>query len=259
MLTDEQIQWLVPVFNTAYSILDRIGDLNPAHKRGCRVDGKYFSKKDCDYEFFYDKDCGLLKVLYLEYNSKHYIIFGKTKKEIVWHIVDNIIIDEHLLYADLRVTEECEKKNLDEDLHFWPLFLYYANNRLEHHYGIADSYLKNMEDSILPPDGNQKESFTRTESRRDCFNVRIIEDKINVYVALFHLHYYSCCKLHLYNKNHDEIESFLIDKPHSLIDITSSFSEIEYISLTADNEMLGEQYPKDYFDYNEFLKVIEKK
>lgn len=44
-----------------------------------------------------------------------------------------------------------------------------------------------------------------------------------------------------------------------LIDIALFFSETEYISLTADNEMIDELYPKDYFDYNEFLKVIEKK
>jgi len=259
MLTEEQIQWLVPVFNTAYSILDRVGDLYPAYKRGYRVDEDFFKGENCYHDFFYDKEYGLVKVIYLEHNTKHHIFYGKTKREIVRHIVDDIIIDEHSEYADLMVTEECQKKNLDEDLNFWPLFLRYADNRLEHHYGIVDPYLMSIEDSPLPTDNNQKESFTRTEQRRDGFDVRIIDDRIKVYVHFFHMHYYSCCKLHLYTENHDEIESFLIDKPHMLIDIALFFSETEYISLTADNEMIDELYPKDYFDYNEFLKVIEKK
>ena len=37
MLTEEQIQWLVPVFNTAYDILSKIPDIEPASKRGHRI------------------------------------------------------------------------------------------------------------------------------------------------------------------------------------------------------------------------------
>ena len=55
MLTEEQIQWLVPVFNTAYSILDRVGDLYPAYKRGYRVDEDFFKGENCYHDFFYYK------------------------------------------------------------------------------------------------------------------------------------------------------------------------------------------------------------
>ena len=41
MLTEEQIQWLVPVFNTAYDILSKIPDIEPASKRGHRIKGLF--------------------------------------------------------------------------------------------------------------------------------------------------------------------------------------------------------------------------
>ena len=260
MLTDEQTQWLVPVFKEAYSILDRIPDLSPVYRRDSQVNEDFFKHTDCDCEYFYEKDCGLLRVLYLEHNCKNYNFYGKPKKEIVWHIVDDIIIQENLEYVHLKIAKECKKRNLNEDLFFWPLFLHYANERLEIHYGIVDPYLNSIEDSPLPQNSIEMESIPfEKEPRQDGFNVRINDERIYVYIHFFHVHYYSRCMLHLYTKNHDEIKSFLIDKPHSLIDITAFFSETEYISLTADNEILEKQHLKDYWDYSEFLKVIENK
>ena len=45
MITEKQIQWVVPVFNEAYSILDKILDLGPMYEREYRVDEEYFKGK----------------------------------------------------------------------------------------------------------------------------------------------------------------------------------------------------------------------
>ena len=62
MLTEEQIQWLVPIFNTVYDILSKIPDIEPASKRGHRINATYFNP--CYSEFFFDKDKGLFEVIY---------------------------------------------------------------------------------------------------------------------------------------------------------------------------------------------------
>lgn len=63
MLTDEQIQWLVPVFNTAYDILSKIPDIEPASMRGHRINAAYFKDNSCYYEFFLIKIKAYSKLL----------------------------------------------------------------------------------------------------------------------------------------------------------------------------------------------------
>jgi len=52
----------VPVFNTAYDILSKIPDIEPASKRGHRINAAYFNP--CYSEFFFNKDKGLFEVIY---------------------------------------------------------------------------------------------------------------------------------------------------------------------------------------------------
>ena len=199
MLTDEQIQWLVPVFNTAYDILSKIPDIEPASKRGHRINATYFNS--CYYEFFFDKDKGLFEVIYLEHGGEHHQIYGKTNKEIIQHILDQLIItDAHSFYANRKIEETCAKKPVDtDDYNTWRiLFSTYSNERLEYCYGITDPLVDKIEESFCPPN-----------------------------------RHYSNCRLILYDKNREEIQSFSIHKPHEVFDVTTFVKDTCVYSLVA--------------------------
>ena len=235
MLTEEQIQWLVPVFNMAYDILSKIPDIEPASKRGHRINATYFNS--CYYEFFFDKDKGLFEVIYLEHGGEHHQIYGKTNKEIIQHILDQLIItDAHSFYANRKIEETCTKKPVDtDDYNTWRiLFSTYSNERLEYCYGITDPLVDKIEESFCPPNliDSGKESVKPVVN--DDFVIIMPEyDKFFANIFFPHVRHYSNCRLILYDKNREEIQSFSIHKPHAEFDVTSFVKDTCVYSLVA--------------------------
>lgn len=238
MLTEEQIQWLVPVFNTAYDILSKIPDIEPASMRGHRINAAYFKDNSCYYEFFFDKNKGLFKVIYLEYGDEHYQIYGHTKKEIIQCILNEfVILDAHCYYVRRKLSEMCINENIDDRIYFFK----FANERLEYCYGITDPIVDKMDESSCPPnliDSGKESVKPIIEDDNDFLSIAEIDNKVVANIFFPDVRHYLSCKLILYDKNREEIQSFSIHKPHAEFDVTSFVKEICVYSLIADDVVI---------------------
>lgn len=247
MLTDEQIQWLVPVFNTAYSILDRIPDLEPSLMRGHRAEADFFRDRSNSCEFYCNKDSGLFSVSYIDHGDMLSEIYGKTNKEIIQHILDEIIIlDAHSFYANRKTEEACVRKPDGTNTYDIErtLFFKYSNERLESCYSIVDPYVDKIKESTLPQNLND----TGNDSIKPVVNddyicIMPMYDKSYATIFFPHVRHYSNCKLILYKKNREEIQSFSILKPHEEFDITPFIKDTCSVSLIADNMVIEDCQP----------------
>ena len=80
MLTEEQIQWFVPVFNTAYDILSKIPDFpsNDCYREECLNNILY--ELSGGHEFFFVEDIGLYKLIDNERSQFSQEVYGRTKR-----------------------------------------------------------------------------------------------------------------------------------------------------------------------------------
>ena len=163
MLTDEQIRWLIPVFNKAYSILDKISDLkSTCHSKGFRFDA-FFTRESCESEFFYDEDDGLYKVTYMERDEYSQEVYGKTNKEIIRHIVDRCINeDAYLNYASKKFWKLHPNSPLPcrpEDK-YADQYDVFANERMLYCYSIVNPHIESIEKSTFPPNNSAETNTT---------------------------------------------------------------------------------------------------
>ncbi len=118
MLTDEQIQWLVPVFKEAGNLLRNFLELR-SDTCYSETNESYFKETEW-HEFFFDEDEGLYKIINQERGQFMLKVFGKTKKDIIRHIVNYYIEEGAYIYANKQY--------------------------------IIDAHINSIEDRVLPPD-----------------------------------------------------------------------------------------------------------
>ena len=149
MITDKQIQWLLPVYQEANAILDRIPDFDSTCSTH-GIDANYFKDRmlvRCD--FIYDDNKGLYEEQYGDHGEIHQDIYGKTKIEILRHIVNACIFDEaYHHYAHQKFNEECLKRNIDPkaDTTFDSQYFVYAKDRENYCQSIVNQYIDTIED-----------------------------------------------------------------------------------------------------------------
>ncbi len=246
MLTDEQIQWLVPVFNMAEDILDKIPDLEPSFMRRHRVEADFFRDRPNSCEFYCNKDRGLFSVSYIDHGDMLYEIYGKTNREIIRHILDKKIIrDAHGFYANRKIEKTCVKKPVDTNTYDTEriLFFKFSNERLEYCYSIVDPYVDKIKESSLP----QSLIDTRNDSikpvvKDDYISIMLMYDKSYATIFFPNVRHYSNCKLILYKKNREEFQSFPVHKPHEEFDITPFIKDTCNVSLIADNMIIEDHH-----------------
>lgn len=240
MITEKQIQWVVPVFNEAYSILDKILDLGPMYEREYRVDEEYFKGKPYDFEFFYDEDDGLYKITNEEHGPFSLNVFGKTKREIIQHIVDECIKnDASLHYASKKFWEihpnsplPCRKSDEYADQYYK-----FVEERMRYCHDIVEPYIDSMEYLVFPsnpdiemPKPIKQGKYMSLYSKGDKFIVKVsipnVKDFYHCYMGV----------LREENGQHYGV-SYYINQEKSTIDISRFYEGAEFLSLKA--EIIG--------------------
>ena len=240
MITDKQIRWVVQVFNEAYSILDKIPDLGPMYERGYRVDGILFKGKPYDSEFFYDEDEGLYKITNEGHGQFSLNIFGKTRREIIQHIVDESISnDASLRYASRKFWEIHPKSPLPcrpED-EFSDEYYVFVKERECYCHKIVAPYIDSLEDLVFPsnpeietPKLIKQGKYMSLYSKGDKFIVKVsipnVKDFFHCYMGFLRE-----------EKGQQYGVSYYINQRKSAIDISRFFERAELLSLKA--EVLG--------------------
>ena len=157
MLTEEQIQWFVPVFNTAYDILSKIPDFpsNDCYREECLNNILY--ELSGGHEFFFVEDIGLYKLIDNERSQLSQEVYGRTKREIIRHIVNKYIDDDaYLRYA----AQEFWRIYPNSPLPFRSGDTYYEQyhtlikERVSYCHGFVNPYIESTDDTCIPSDSH---------------------------------------------------------------------------------------------------------
>ncbi|MBQ7686527.1 MAG: hypothetical protein IJT28_04765 [Bacteroidaceae bacterium] len=212
MITEKQIQWLLPVYQEANAILDRI----PNFDSTCRthgIDANYFKDRmlvRCD--FIYDENKGLYEEMYGDHGEIHQDIYGKTKREILRHIVNACIFDEaYDHYAYKKFNEECFKRNIDPKAGttFNSQYFVYAKERESYCQSIVNQYIDTIEDSVFPPDSTNSENERKKSFEKQQYLSVVSKNcKSIVKVYVPKINKYSYCKLDIYKKKWSSTKDF---------------------------------------------------
>lgn len=242
MITDKQIQWLLPVYQEANAILDRIPDFDSTCSTH-GIDANYFKDRmlvRCD--FIYDENKGLYEEQYGDHGEIHQDIYGKTKIEILRHIVNACIFDEaYHHYAHQKFNEECLKRNIDPkaDTTFDSQYFVYAKDRENYCQSIVNQYIDTIEDSVFPPDStNSENERNKSLEKQQYLSVFLENGKSIVKVYVPEINKYSYCKLDIYKKNGVLLKTSAINQMNSEYNI-SSFGEKIYVFLFVDDTILA--------------------
>ena len=112
MLTDEQIHWLVPVFKEAGNLLQDFLELR-SDTCYSKMNESYFKETEW-HEFFFDEDEGLYKITDQERGQYVLEVFGKTKKDIIRHIVNNYIEEDAYIYANKQYIIDVHINSIED-------------------------------------------------------------------------------------------------------------------------------------------------
>lgn len=238
MINKEQIKWLLPVYQQINDILDIIPGFNANFK--CPVvSAEHFEGMPNRYEYFYDGEKGLYKILYLERDDTHIEIYGKTKKEIVQRIVNRCIVNEaYESYATQKQREKCLMHS-PTIMSYKDQYVDCAQERVDYCYCFVDKYIDEIEDFVFPPSPTESQNRQETPLKEyNYIGFRKECQKIFVSALVEYIHYYSHCELNLYKKDGNLLQSFPINRISSEFDISSLFDKIYNVSLVADNIVL---------------------
>jgi len=250
MITEKQIQWLLPVYQEANAILDRI----PNFDSTCRthgIDANYFKDRmlvRCD--FIYDENKGLYEEMYGDHGEIHQDIYGKTKRVILRHIVNACIFDEaYDHYAYKKFNEECFKRNIDPKAGttFNSQYFVYAKERESYCQSIVNQYIDTIEDSVFPPDSTNSENERKKSLEKQQYLSVVSKNcKSIVKVYVPKINKYSYCKLDIYKKNGVLLKTSAINQMNSEYDI-SSFGKKIYVFLNVDDTILASLDIEKYY------------
>ena len=147
---------------------------------------------------------GLLQKAF-DHGEIHQDIYGKTKIEILRHIVNACIFDEaYHHYAHQKFNEECLKRNIDPkaDTTFDSQYFVYAKDRENYCQSIVNQYIDTIEDSVFPPDStNFENERNKSLEKQQYLSVFLENGKSILKVYVPEINKYSYCKLDIYKKN----------------------------------------------------------
>ena len=231
MLTEEQIKWVAPVLKEAGALLDKMPD---------------FPSKDCyryheeclnnslncnpgDYEFFFDEDIGLYKIIDHERGQLLQEVYGRTKKEIIHHIADSYIRGDAYYYVDKQYRK----------FRIWNILIGNDRNkilkkRLRYYHNIIDKYIKSLEDCVFPSDLEEEPLKLLKQGKYISLFSKGNKRIVKVSLPDIHKYWRSSCflgVLHEEEGHHYGVTYEIHERENSSIDI-SSFSEwAEFLTL----------------------------
>lgn len=242
MINEEQIQWLILVYREANTILEKIADFDSKYK--ChRTDAKSFMEGIPYYrDFFYDRDNGLYEVQYMERGETHLETYGKTKKEILQHIVNECIFNEaYNNYAPQKYNDVCSANHIspESDIAMPNPYFVFAKERERYCHNIVDQYIDRIECIGFPPDtGDIGNKPTKTLKEGRYLSLVSKGAKTLVSVRIPDIHNTPYCQLKIIKDNY-LVVYFSIDKSRFEYDI-SQFSNGAYTLLLVSNNKILE-------------------
>lgn len=242
MINEEQIQWLILVYREANAILEKITDFDSKYK--ChRTDTKSFMEGIPYYrDFFYDRENGLYEVLYLERGDTHLEAYGKTKREIIRHIVKECIFNEaYNNYAPQKYNEFCSSnhKSPDSDIAMTNPYFVFAKEREQYCHNIVDQYIDRIECIVFPSDAEEVGSISTTLLKKGRYLSLFSRGaKTLVSVRVPDIHNTPYCQLKIIKGNYLVVQ-YSIDNNNLEYDI-SQFSNGAYTLLLVSNNKILE-------------------
>ena len=237
MLTDEQIKWVAPVIKEAGAILDKIPDIS----------AKDYYREEClnnslncnpgDYEFFFVEDIGLYKIIDQERGQLLQEVYGKTKREIIRHIVDKYISDDaYMRYAAPKFWRIYPNSPLP----FRPGDTYYEQyhtlikERVGYCHGFVNPYIESTDDTFIPSDSHGEQ--LRALQQGEYMSLFSRGNKHIVMISIPDTQNESCYYLGVLHEKDgaDYGVSICIRQKKSALDVSRFFEKAEFLTLRVD-------------------------
>lgn len=242
MITYEQIKWTTSTFKEIRTILDTIPDFRSYYffRDECLSKLEYHLKDGT--EFFFDEDYGLYKIRYDEHGQFSHEVFGKTKKEVIRHVVDRSIVDDASLHY---AAQKFWKKHPNTPLPFYPnndfydLYNAYVKERIFFCHSIVDPYIHSLEDTIVPSiHENQVRKVIKSGT---MLLLSSMGEKYLVKVSAPHDSNYSCLYLGVLHEECGQNHGAYIHLQHEVCTLDISYFMRSNVFLTLEAELSREK------------------
>lgn len=234
MITNEQIQFLVQIYQEVHDVLNGIPDFDPNYNYN-KVDSDYIrGLKNYGEEFYYDDEEGLYELVYLDRGDTCQDIYGKTKKEIIRHIAEKRVNDE-AFNSYIYKGKRYELRNG----FFLPSFNTLSpeqiqdrgQERIDYCLNVVKDYVSTIEDAVFPQNsGNEPESIIK---QGKLLTLVSRGDRILVKVHLPDVEDFNDCTLTVQPKESALFVYYHIYKKKSIYDITRFFDRTKILSLKS--------------------------
>jgi len=238
MLTDEQIQWLIPIYHEIGDILNNIPNF---HSDICyyEITPDYFKQGEDRYDsYFFDEEGGFYRVLYMEYGETHIDSYGRTKKEIIKYLIhESIGYDAYSVYASQKYSAACSKAvafGMKEPS--YGSYYEMAKEREQYCRTIVAPYFDMIDDSICPP--KEDDVPIKTLNKGMYLSVNSKGEKIIAAVSLPNIHIFSKCILSVESDDNSCYAYYDIFKETFRIDITQFWKKTRFLTLKDDNVII---------------------
>ena len=234
MITDEQIQFLVQIYQEVHDVLNGIPDFDPNYNYN-KVDSDYIrGLKNYGEEFYYDDEEGLYELVYLDRGDTCQDIYGKTKKEIIRHIAEKRI-NEEAFNSYIYKANRFELRKGFSLPGFNTLSSRQIQNRgqerIDYCLNVVKDYVNTIEDAVFPQNpGNEPESIIK---QGKLLTLVSRGDRILVKVHLPDVEDFNDCTLTVQPKESALFVYYHIYKKKSIYDITRFFDRTKILSLKS--------------------------
>lgn len=237
MLTEKQIKWVASVFNEACAILDKIPDFpsNDCYREECLNNILY--DLSGGHEFFFVEDIGLYKLIDYERGQLSQEVYGRTKKEIVRHIVSKYVDDDaYLRYAAPKFWRIYPNSPLP----FRPGDTYYEQyhtlikERVGYCHGFVNPYIESTDDTFIPSDSHGEQ--LRALQQGEYMSLFSRGNKHIVMISIPDTQNESCYYLGVLHEKDgaDYGVSICIRQKKSALDVSRFFEKAEFLTLRVD-------------------------
>lgn len=243
MITDEQIQFLVQIYQEVHDVLNGIPDFDPNYNYN-KVDSDYIrGSENYGQEFYFDDEDGLYELVYLDRGDTCQDFYGRTKKEIIQHIAEKRVNDE----AFNSYIHKGKRFELRKGFYF-PAFNTLSSKqiqdteqeRIDYCLNIVKDCLSTIEDAVFP---RNPESEPESIIKQGKFLTLVSKgDRILVKVHLPDVEDFNDCTLTVQPKESALFVYYHIYKKKSIYDITRFFDRTKILSLKSCYEILEHLY-----------------
>ena len=241
MINYEQIKWTASAFKEIRTILDIIPDFRSYYfyRDECLSKLEYHLKNGT--EFFFNEDDGLYKIRDDDHGQFTHEVFGKTKKEVIRHVVDRSIVDDaSLRYAAQKFWKKHPNTPLPcyPDNDFYDQYNAYVKERILFCHSIVDPYIHLLEDTIVPSI-HENQVCTVIKSGTMLL-LCSMGNKYLVKVSVPHDSNYSCLYLGILHEEYGQNHGAFIHLNHEVCTLDISYFMGSKVFLTLEAELSRE-------------------